>query len=141
MSGTPPTRGFRVLLAALAVAVLALCAGAGAGVAADVPFPMVPKAKAGSQCVDDPAFMRQNHMKLMTHQRDDTLRQGMRGGRYSLQGCIDCHAVNDAAGKPVSHESSQHFCVACHEYAAVQPDCFQCHTSLPSGAAGTQAQR
>ncbi|MGC2856586.1 Hdr-like menaquinol oxidoreductase cytochrome c subunit [Novispirillum sp. DQ9] len=141
MPGTPRTRGFRVLLAALAVTVLALCAGAGTGFAADVPFPMVPKATAGTQCVDDPGFMRSNHMKLLTHQRDDTLRDGMRGGRYALQGCIDCHAVTDATGKAVSHESPQHFCVACHEYAAVQPDCFQCHTSLPSGAAGSQAQR
>ncbi|KJS34987.1 MAG: hypothetical protein VR70_16690 [Rhodospirillaceae bacterium BRH_c57] len=141
MPGTPNIRGLRGLLAALAVTVLALVAGAGAATAADVPFPMVPKAAAGTQCVEEPGFMRTNHMKLLTHQRDDTVRRGIRTTQHSLQGCIDCHAVNDAAGKAVSHQSSEHFCVACHEYAAVQPDCFQCHTSLPSGQSGGQAAR
>ena len=80
----------------------------------------------GGQCVDDPKFMRKNHMKMIVHQRDETMRQGIRGGKYSLAGCVDCHASkvdNSVLG------SSEHFCQGCHEYAAVKIDCFECHSS------------
>lgn len=134
--------GAHVLLSALVALVLAVSAGAGSARAADVPFPMVPKAQAGTQCVDDPAEMRRTHMKKLGHGRDMTLRQGVRGRADSLQGCIDCHTVTDAStGQAVPHTDPRHFCTACHTYVAVQPDCFQCHTSLPSWQAGSQASR
>jgi hypothetical protein len=80
----------------------------------------------GGQCVDDPKFMRTNHMKMIVHQRDDTMRLGIRGGKYSLAECVNCHASkkdNNVLG------DSEHFCQGCHEYAAVKPDCFECHSS------------
>ncbi len=80
----------------------------------------------GGHCVDDPAFMRKNHMKMIAHQRDDTMRLGIRGGKYSLAACVNCHASkkdNSVLG------DSGHFCQGCHEYAAVKPDCFECHSS------------
>ncbi|MBI3901840.1 MAG: Hdr-like menaquinol oxidoreductase cytochrome c subunit [Nitrosomonadales bacterium] len=80
----------------------------------------------GGQCVDDPKFMRKNHMKMIVHQRDDTMRLGIRGGKYSLAECVNCHASkkdDNVLG------SSEHFCQGCHEYAAVKPDCFECHSS------------
>ncbi len=80
----------------------------------------------GGQCVDDPKFMRKNHMKMIVHQRDETMRQGIRGGKFSLAGCVDCHASkkdNSVLG------SNEHFCQGCHEFAAVKIDCFECHSS------------
>lgn len=80
----------------------------------------------GGHCVADPAFMRKNHMKMIIHQRDETMRLGIRGGKYSLAACVDCHASkkdNSVLG------DSQHFCQGCHEYAAVKIDCFECHSS------------
>jgi cytochrome c553 len=80
----------------------------------------------GGQCVDDPQFMRKNHMRMLRHQRDETVRQGIRGGRYSLAQCVNCHASkkdDNVLG------SSEHFCQGCHEYAAVHIDCFECHSS------------
>ena len=80
----------------------------------------------GGQCVDDPKVMRKNHMNMIVHQRDDTLRLGIRGGKYSLAQCVNCHASkkdNSVLG------DSTHFCQGCHEYAAVKPDCFECHSS------------
>ncbi len=80
----------------------------------------------GGQCVEDPKFMRSNHMKLILHQRDLTVRQGIRGSKYSLANCVDCHASkvdNSVLG------DSQHFCQGCHTYAAVKIDCFECHSS------------
>jgi hypothetical protein len=86
------------------------------------------EAARGGQCVADPAFMRRNHMELLKHQRDDTLRGGIRTGKYSLKACIDCHAsktTNSVAA------SDTNFCQSCHTYAAVKLDCFECHTNKP----------
>ncbi len=80
----------------------------------------------GGQCVDDPKFMRKNHMEMIKHQRDETVRLGIRGGKYSLAECVNCHASkadNNVLG------SDEHFCQGCHDYAAVKIDCFECHSS------------
>ncbi|HEY6094899.1 MAG TPA: hypothetical protein VIU93_08100 [Gallionellaceae bacterium] len=81
---------------------------------------------ASVQCVEDPKIMRKVHMNYLMHQRDETVHKGIRGSKYSLAGCVDCHASlkdNSVLG------SSDHFCQGCHEYAAVKLDCFECHTS------------
>jgi hypothetical protein len=82
----------------------------------------------GDKCVEDTAFMRRNHMKLLKHQRDETVHQGIRTEKYSLQNCIDCHASsknNSVLG------SNENFCQTCHTYAAVKLDCWDCHASKP----------
>ena len=86
----------------------------------------------GGECVADPAFMRRNHMKLLMHQRDDTLRGGIRTGKYSLKACIACHASQSS--QSVSAEPSN-FCQSCHNYAAVKIDCFECHANTPANSA------
>jgi len=106
-----------------------------APVFADIPMPDVPKAK-GEQCVEPTAFMRRNHMDILTHQRDETLRKGIRTKKHSLQGCLDCHAVfiEPTANEQkvvVTIKSEKHFCNSCHIYAAVKIDCFDCHNSKP----------
>ncbi len=96
-------------------------------VQAGVPFPQLDVGQ-GGHCVADPQFMRLNHMKLLVHQRDLTVRMGIRGGRYSLADCVDCHASK------VNHSvlgTERNFCQGCHQYAAVRPDCFECHASEP----------
>lgn len=80
----------------------------------------------GGKCVDDPKFMRKNHMDLLKHQRDETVQQGIRGGKYSLAVCVDCHASkknNSVLG------SNENFCQGCHAYVKVKIDCFECHAS------------
>ena len=80
----------------------------------------------GGQCVEDPKIMRKAHMNYLMHQRDETVRKGIRGSKYSLAGCVDCHASlkdNSVLG------SNEHFCQGCHVYAAVTLDCFECHSS------------
>ena len=97
---------------------------------ARAPVPDIPRGK-GEQCVEETDFMRKNHMELILHQRDETMHRGIRTKKHSLKECIECHAVNDNNGQPVSHLDSKHFCVQCHEYASVSIDCFDCHASKP----------
>lgn len=70
-------------------------------------------------------------MKVLLHQRDVTMHEGVRGTQFSLKDCIQCHAVNGEDGHPVSVSSPKHFCRSCHDYAAVAVDCFECHASTP----------
>ena len=95
--------------------------------------PVIERATKGAQCVADPVFMRRNHMDLMKHQRDDTVHAGMRAGKFSLKGCVECHASRETRSVAAS---STDFCVSCHSYAAVRIDCFECHASKP-GAPGS----
>jgi predicted CXXCH cytochrome family protein len=103
-------------------------AHAGDPPAGRVPKPVIEAAR-GSQCVEDPAFMRRNHMELLKHQRDDTLRGGVRiTAKYSLKACIECHA-SPASNSVTATQTN--FCVSCHSYAAVKIDCFECHATQP----------
>jgi predicted CXXCH cytochrome family protein len=97
------------------------------------PRPVVEAATAGTQCVAPPDVMRRNHMEFLKHQRDDTVHGGIRGAKFSLKGCIDCHASQKT--NSVAKEESN-FCVSCHSYAAVKIDCFECHTAKARSVAG-----
>jgi hypothetical protein len=104
-----------------------------------VPKPAIERGK-GDKCVKDVEFMRKNHMTLLKHQRDETVRNGIRTKQFSLNGCIDCHA-SQKTGRVVG--SDENFCQGCHSYAAVQLDCFECHASKPKSTAylmGTRDQ-
>ena len=75
-------------------------------------------------CVAPPEEMRRNHMKMLQHQRDRTLRLGERGAKVSLNTCINCHAGKTSGTVAGSRAE---FCESCHAYAAVKLDCFECH--------------
>lgn len=105
-----------------------LCATA----AAAPPLPAVPKARPGTQCVEPPSEMRRHHMDWLKHQRDATVFGGIRGAKHSLKDCVACHATG-ASGSVAAAPGD--FCVACHQYAAVKVDCFECHTGKPPALA------
>lgn len=92
-----------------------------------VPQPVIERARGGS-CVADPATMRRQHMVMLKHQRDDTLRGGIRTGHYSLKECIACHASQSTNSVTAA---GSNFCQSCHTYAAVHIDCFECHANQP----------
>ena len=88
------------------------------------------EARSGGQCVRETAWMRRNHMDLLQHDRDVTVREGVRVVDGSLSECIACHAnKNDDGYAPVN--SSDQFCAGCHEYTSVSLTCFQCHSTVP----------
>jgi hypothetical protein len=85
----------------------------------------------GGQCVEDPQYMRKNHMHLLRHERDETVRLGIRDVKHSLKNCIECHA-STKDNSVIAREDS--FCVACHRYEAVKIDCFECHSGVRKSA-------
>ena len=80
------------------------------------------------QCVAPTDVMRRDHMKFLLHQRDETVLEGIRTKKYSFTGCIDCHAQAGKDGQIVRAQDPEYFCTACHTYASVQIDCFECHS-------------
>ena len=97
-------------------------------------LPKIPAAAAGEEkCVEDTTDMRKNHMEYLKHQRNATMRDGIRTKQHSLNECINCHNPKRKDGTYARIDSTEHFCNSCHTYAAVKIDCFQCHTDRPSG--------
>ena len=87
------------------------------------------------ECVAPAAEMRDTHMQLLNVWRDDVLRNSNRetitvGGKEyirSLQlACMECHS------------NKEKFCDTCHDFAAVQPTCWDCHIT-PAEAAQKEA--
>jgi hypothetical protein len=128
--------GMMKRLMVVGVVVLTTAALAWAGAEArpkvdGVPKPTITEAVKGEQCVEPNDYMRRNHMKLLMHQRDETVIEGIRTKKYSLKECINCHA-SDKTGSVA--KSKDDFCVSCHSYAAVKIDCFECHSTKPQGS-------
>ena len=115
---------FAIIAALLAIAGDAHTGGEHAG---RVPLPAM-KAERGESCVAPTEEMRRNHMKMLFHQRDETVHEGIRTKRFSLKQCVDCHASR----KTGSVLGEKGFCASCHAYAAVKIDCFECHTPMRS---------
>lgn len=97
---------------------------------------VVPGSKASGErnCVEATDFMRRNHMEVIQHQRDATVHSGIRSTKHALAGCIDCHVGYDSGGVPVPVNTKDQFCGACHNFAAVQLNCFDCHATVPAAA-------
>ena len=116
-----------------ATLVLAGVADAGEKLAGRVALPAI-KIEKGEACVAPTGEMRRDHMKMLLHQRDRTMRLGLREPRFSLKNCVDCHASRET-GSVLGKDG---FCSSCHAYAAVSMDCFECHTPLQQKRAATR---
>lgn len=89
---------------------------------AGAPKPAI-KIENPGECIAPSADMRVNHMKMLNHTRDRTMRHGIRGDKASLNGCVECHA-SKTTGSVLGKDG---FCQECHAYAAVKLDCWDCH--------------
>jgi predicted CXXCH cytochrome family protein len=107
---------------------LLLCLPLLAQAATDTPMLDIGK---GGQCVKDPQWMRKNHMHLLKHERDETVRLGIRDHDEALKNCVECHASTRDDSVTAREDS---FCVGCHRYAAVKIDCFECHANKRKSA-------
>ncbi len=116
-----------------ALAAGALCALAATAVLGESAVTKGSRAAGLSACVAPTDDMRRNHMNYIKHQRVRTVHEGVRGSKFSLVGCVDCHAAVES-GKPLPINSQGQFCKGCHDFASVSIDCFQCHRGIPSRA-------
>ncbi len=84
-------------------------------------------------CNGDPiAYIIRQHPDLLIHKRDQVLRYGKRKPtQYSLQGCIDCHALSRKEGGYHAVNDKGQFCADCHNKTGVTLDCFECHRTTP----------
>ena len=98
-----------------------------------VPKPVIEIDKPG-KCVEDTATMRREHPDMLKHQRDQTMREGIRTRKHSLKECVGCHAST----KTGSVLGEKGFCQSCHDYASVRLDCFGCHAPKPKLASGAK---
>ncbi len=105
--------------------------GSGFGAVA-IPEPARPAQ--AENCVEPVDVMRREHMHLLLRQRDRTVIDGERDGKYSLVGCMDCHNPVTATGEAASYGDPDHFCSTCHSFASVEIDCFECHADRGYGA-------
>ncbi len=121
-----------IMVLAFTVTVFAEAAEKPAG---RVSMPVV-KTEKGDVCVAPTGEMRRNHMNMLMHQRDGTVRQGLREPRFSLKNCIECHAGSET-GSVLGKDG---FCSSCHAYASVKIDCFECHTPLRQARAAGVAR-
>ncbi|MBW2099807.1 MAG: sulfate reduction electron transfer complex DsrMKJOP subunit DsrJ [Deltaproteobacteria bacterium] len=95
------------------------------GSASSVPEPVLtPKAKAAKECVMPKSYMKAEHMQLLNEWRDSVVRDANRvfvnpdGKKFDMSlsnTCMDCHS------------NKTEFCDKCHNYASVNPYCWDCH--------------
>ncbi len=111
----------RLLLLPLFLLALTLSMGAQAEGQVNVVKPK------GETCVEPVEDMRRNHMVYLMHQRDATVIDGIRTKQHSLVGCMNCHNPVRENEPVVRYEDPEHFCAACHGFASVKIDCFECH--------------
>jgi len=85
-------------------------------------------AKAAKVCVRSTEYMRAEHMQLLDLWRDSVVRRGDRtyvnpsGKEFNMSlsnTCLDCHS------------NKAQFCDRCHNYASVDPYCWDCHIDNP----------
>lgn len=90
-----------------------------------------PPSSKATACIEETTFMTTNHMNLLNDWRNQAVREGVteylsttgESWTISLTGtCFDCHDNRD------------NFCTRCHDYADVQPTCWECHTTPGGGA-------
>jgi hypothetical protein len=81
-------------------------------------------------CIEDTTWMKDHHQKLLNEWRTLVVRDGQRtwvsstGKTWTIgleETCFKCHA------------NSETFCTRCHDYANVQPTCWDCHVAPEGG--------
>jgi len=115
------TSGVVVFLAVVLFPVWQPLVAAGEAAAPKLEYPQDESKK---QCIESKAYMKANHMNLLNAWRNAVVREGRKtytsstGKPYTMsltETCLDCHSNRDA------------FCTRCHDYADVNPICWDCH--------------
>lgn len=87
----------------------------GNGLFGKPPAPKLTMPTNAEQCIAPTEWMRANHQNLLLHERKDSVREGVRTVKHSLNNCKSCHTKREE------------FCDRCHQYTGAKPECFECH--------------
>jgi len=94
------------------------------GMAGDPGRPDLELPEGETDCIRDGEWMRHGHMQLLDDWRDEVVRDGERyvvgvdGKTYEKSLTLTCLGC---------HTSKTNFCDRCHDYAAEDPYCWECH--------------
>lgn len=77
-----------------------------------------------TRCVASTEYMRALHMDLLNEWRDDVVRGG---DRYHVAPDGTVHEKSLSRTCMSCHRNKNNFCDRCHDYAAVDPYCWDCH--------------
>lgn len=95
----------------------------------------------GKQCVLPTSLMRTSHMDLLMDWREKVVRSGVR--TYHAAGGREYRMSLSKTCLGECHSSKAEFCDRCHDYAAMQPYCWDCHVDstkpLPYGRGSVTA--
>jgi hypothetical protein len=99
--------------------------------AGDATAPQLELPADASQCVEATQYMTANHMDLLNRWRDAVVREGQT--EYISRSFPDQTYVMSLTGTCLGcHTSREAFCTRCHDFANVEPTCWDCHLE-PSG--------
>ena len=120
----------KIIIVGLVIFVLAITFPLWFNLCASVPFlepELSAKAKSAKVCVQPAEKMRANHMTILNEWRNFVVRDADRiytndeGHQFKMslssgeQSCLGCH------------DNKEKFCDRCHNYASVDPYCWDCH--------------
>ena len=86
------------------------------------------KRPAGVNCVQPRSYMRTSHMDLLVAWRDDVVRNGIRTYRAFDGKTYRMSLSRTCLGE--CHGARAEFCDRCHNYAGMQPFCWDCHVDV-----------
>ena len=81
---------------------------------------------AGKTCVESPDYMREKHMDLLNDWRFEVVRGADREYVSEEYGTVFDKSLTDTCLE-LCHDNKSDFCDQCHDYVAVEPDCWDCH--------------
>lgn len=86
------------------------------------PDPRLPEDE--EQCVESKEFMKAWHMDLLNQWRDSVVRDGNRIYEATDD---EKHLMSLTDGCMKCHSNREKFCTECHNFAGVDPYCWDCH--------------
>jgi hypothetical protein len=101
---------------------------AGTAAAPDLEVPDLPPGE--FRCIEPTEYMAANHMELLNRWRNDLVREGITTYTSSTGEVWDISLTGTCLS---CHTSKENFCTRCHDYADVEPTCWDCHVG-PGGS-------
>lgn len=85
------------------------------------------KAKAAKECVVPKQVMKQEHMQILDLWRDTVVRDANRAYKTGKGRTFNMSLSTGEDSCTGCHDNKAEFCDKCHNYASVDPYCWDCH--------------